>query len=348
MQTNSTMLKMSRLLISKITRNTSESVLISFDIPESEKEKFRFQAGQYLTLEAEIDGNPVRRSYSICCAVDEGLQVGVKAVPNGVFSNYANQSLNVNDQLLVAPPEGRFLYETDYKPKNIAAFAAGSGITPIMSILKSALSDHPANRFHLVYGNKSKKDTMFYSELKELEKTYEGRLEIQWVFNRENVAGSLFGRIDAGVVKNALTKIDDAAMFYLCGPENMIQGVSETLTSSGIEQDRVMFELFTSKAAVQEVKGQGQTLEIIYDDASQKIENIDGKSVLDAALHNKMDVPYSCQGGVCSSCIARIKSGTATMVSNQILTDQEVEEGLILTCQAHPTSPHLIVDYDDV
>ena len=170
--------------------------------------------------------------------------------------------------------------------------------------------DHPENRFHLVYGNKTPKDTMFYQELKDLEKTFNGRLSIQWVFSRANVEGSLFGRVEASVIKKTLKHLENTAdKFYLCGPESM---------------------------------------EITYDELTHKIENSEGKSVLDAALLNKLDVPYSCQGGVCSSCIARIKSGTAEMATNQILTDEEVEEGLILTCQAHATSSHLAVDYDDV
>ena len=345
------MSEMFSLVISKITRNTPNAVLISFEVPESEKEKFQFEAGQYLTLETKINEKSVRRSYSICSGVDEGLQVGIKEVPQGVFSTYANRSLNEDDRIMVAPPEGRFRYIASTQTQTLAAFAAGSGITPIMSILKTALLDHPDNRFHLVYGNKTPEDTMFYDELKNLEKAFQGRLSIQWVFSRANVEGSLFGRVEPNVVKSALKQIGKTAdKFYLCGPENMIETVSDTLLENGVDKASVLFELFSSSTKAEEIEGKtgGASLEIIYDELTHQIENMEGKSVLDAALQNKLDVPYSCQGGVCSSCVARIKSGTAEMASNQILTDEEVEEGLVLTCQAHATSNHLVVDYDDV
>ena len=339
------------LVISKITRNTPNAVLISFEVPESEKERFRFEAGQYLSLETNINEKAVRRSYSICSAPSEGLQVGIKEVPEGLFSTFANRSLNEDDQMMVAPPDGRFLYVSSGQAQTLAAFAAGSGITPVMSILKTALMDHPENRFHLVYGNKTPKDTMFYQELKDLEKTFNGRLSIQWVFSRANVEGSLFGRVEASVIKRTLKHLENTAdKFYLCGPESMIETASDILLSNGVEKDAVLFELFSAstKTTAIEGKAEGVSLEVTYDELTHKIENSEGKSVLDAALLNKLDVPYSCQGGVCSSCIARIKSGTAEMATNQILTDEEVEEGLILTCQAHATSSHLAVDYDDV
>jgi len=339
------------LVISKITRNTPNAVLISFEVPESEKERFRFEAGQYLTLETKINEKAVRRSYSICSAPSEGLQVGIKEVPEGVFSTFANRDLKTNDRLLVAPPEGRFRYDPKADTTQLAAFAAGSGITPIMSIIKTALTAHSNHQFHLVYGNKTPEDTMFYEALKDLEKEFQGRLTIQWVFSRANVSGSLFGRIETAVVKNALKNMGQSAdKFYLCGPEAMIHSVSDALVDEGVASNNILYELFTASTEVNEIetKKEGASLEIIYDEMSHKIDSIEGKSVLDAALQNKLDIPYSCQGGVCSSCIARIQSGTAEMASNQILTEAEIEEGLILTCQAHATSSHLTVDYDDV
>ena len=339
------------LVISKITRNTPNAVLISFEVPESEKERFRFEAGQYLTLETNINEKAVRRSYSICSAPSEGLQVGIKEVPEGVFSTYANRSLSEEDQMMVAPPDGRFRFVSSDQAQTLVGFAAGSGITPVMSILKTALLDHPDNKFHLVYGNKTPEDSMFFGELKDLEKKFEGRLTIQWVFSRANVEGGLFGRIETGVTKKALKQMGKVAdKFYLCGPESMIETVSETLSTNGVEEETILFELFSASPQTKQIEGkpEGGSLEITYDELTHKIENTEGKSVLDAALQNKLNVPYSCQGGVCSSCIARVKSGTASMVANQILTDEEVEEGLILTCQAQATSGHLAVDYDDV
>lgn len=345
------MAEMLPLLISKITKNTPNAVLINFEIPETEKEKFRFEAGQYLTVVTNINKKPERRSYSICSAPGEEIQIGIKEVAQGVFSTYANRVLKENDTLLVAPPEGRFQFASSQKAQRLVAFAAGSGITPIMSILKTALRDHPQHEVHLVYGNKSPEDTMFYDDLKSLAIASKGRLSIQWVFSRASVEGSLFGRIESNVVKNTLKnfggKVDQ---FFLCGPEKMIEVVSETLKENGVSESSISFELFTSAGAAEALPEQqgASRLEIRYDEQSHYINLREGKSVLDVALQHKLDVPYSCQGGVCSSCIARVKSGSARMVSNQILTDEEVEEGLILTCQAHPTSPDLVVDYDDV
>ena len=338
------------LVISKITKNTTKSVLISFEVPEAEKERFRFEAGQYLTLETKINEKLVRRSYSICSSIDEGLQVGIKEVPEGTFSTYANRSLRKDDLMMVAPPDGRFRYLSSSKAQTLVGFAAGSGITPVMSIIRTALLDHPENTFYLVYGNKTPEDTMFYNELKDLEKAFSGRLSIQWVFSRANVEGSLFGRVEANVINGALKLLEGTVdKFFLCGPEKMIETASDILYSNGVKKESVLFELFTLSTKEIEVKTEGGgSLEITYDELTHKIENTDGKSVLDAALQNQLDVPYSCQGGVCSSCIARIKSGTAVMENNQILTDEEVEEGLILTCQAHATSSRLAVDYDDV
>ena len=345
------MSEMYPLVISKITRNTQNAVLISFKVSEAENEIFRFQAGQYLTLETNINEKSVRRSYSICSGVNEVLQVGIKEVPEGLFSTHANRSLRVEDIIMVAPPEGRFRYIPSPQGQTLAAFAAGSGITPVMSILKTALLDHVDNRFHLVYGNKKPEETMFYSELKDLEKEFKGRLSIQWIFSQANVKGSLFGRINSDIVKNALKYLEkNVNKFFLCGPERMIETVSNNLLDCGIDKTSILFELFSSSVKSEEIKGKTEStsLEIIYDELTHKFENMDGKSVLDTALQNNLEVPYSCQGGVCSSCIARIKSGTAEMAANQILTDEEIEEGLILTCQAHATSSHLVVDYDDV
>ena len=339
------------LMISKITRNTPNAVLISFRVPEEQIEKFEFHAGQYLTLETKINEKSIRRSYSICSSVNEGLQVGIKEVPGGVFSTHANQSMHEHEHIMVAPPQGRFKYVSSARAQSLAGFAAGSGITPIMSILKTALLDHPNNRFHLVYGNRTPESSMFFDELKSLEKEFKGRLSIQWVFSRANVKGSLFGRVDAGVTKNALEQMVEVAnKFYLCGPESMIETLSETLSANGVKEEAILFELFSASNKTEQIKVDTKvtSLEIVYDELTHRVEYTAGKNILDVALENRLDVPYSCRGGVCSSCIARIKSGTVEMITNQILTDEEIEEGLVLTCQAHATSSHLAVDYDDV
>jgi ring-1,2-phenylacetyl-CoA epoxidase subunit PaaE len=343
----------SSLVISNIEKNTVNSVILSFEVPSDKKEKFSFKSGQYLTLETEVGGQKVRRSYSICSMPNETLQVGIKQIPEGVFSSFANNLLQIKDSILVGSPQGRFLYDPNGASEKIVAFAAGSGITPIMSMIKTVLSSHPENEFSLVYGNKTPEDTMFLDELKELEKTHESRFKVIWAFSQSNEENSFFGRIEAPVVKNFLNNYDKPVdHFYLCGPEQMINTVSDTLIEKAVLKENIHFELFTTSekkeiAAVESNSGKA-SLEILYDEESHQFENTKGKSILDVALQNNIDVPYSCQGGVCSSCIARIKEGTVTMDNNQVLTDEEIEEGLILTCQAYISSSLLKVDYDDV
>ena len=340
------------LVISKVERDTPNAVLISFVVPEEIKEKYVFEAGQYLTLETNIGERKVRRSYSICSAPSDGLQVGIKEVPGGVFSTHANRIVKAGETIMVAPPQGRFTFLKSGGEQRLVFFAAGSGITPIISIIKTALNENKDTIIYLVYGNRTPEDTLFYEELKNMEKLFFLRLKIKWIFSRTNIKESLFGRIEADVVNSTLDQLQDydTDKFYLCGPEPMINIVSKTLNEKGISSSKILFELFnTSPKGTKEVSpSTSSTLEIIYDDINYKLVSQEGKSILDTALDNKLDVPYSCQGGVCSSCIARLKSGKAEMQANQILTDDEVKEGLILTCQAHPTSKQVLVDYDDV
>ena len=339
------------LIISKVERDTPNAVLISFVVPREIKERFEFEAGQYLTLETNIGVNKVRRSYSICSAPSDGLQVGIKEVPGGIFSTHANRIVKAGETIMVAPPKGRFTYLKSGEVQRLVFFAAGSGITPIMSIIKTALNDNKYTSIYLVYGNKTPEDTLFYEELKALKKQFSPRLKIKWVFSRANIEKSLFGRIERDIVNNTLNHLEGGTdKFYLCGPEEMIHTVSKTLEEKGISSSKILFELFNKspEVSVEASQSTSATLEIIYDDINYKLDAQEGKSILDTALDNMLDVPYSCQGGVCSSCIARVKSGKAEMHANQILTDEEVKEGLILTCQAHPTSKQVLVDFDDV
>ena len=339
------------LVVGSIEKNTEEAVLVSLDVPEELKTDFEFKAGQYITVESVIGGEKTRRSYSLCAAPYENrLQVGIKKVVNGVFSNYAFSSLKVGQSLKVNTPEGRFIYDPQSSPSAIAAFAAGSGITPIMSILKTHLNADPENQFNLVYGNKSPKQTMFYEELLALQQKFSSQLKIVWVFSQANVEEALFGRIDKAIVQYYQKQFsEDISSFYLCGPEGMIDAVTVALESNGIASDKIFSELFfsTSENSVS-ATSEDVALTVTVDDVSKAISSKQNVTLLDAALNAKLDVPYSCQGGVCSSCIARIKTGKATMQTNQILTDREVEEGLILTCQALPQSDQITVDYDDV
>jgi len=347
-----------KLSVKDIKRETEKAVSISFEIPENLKDTFSFKAGQYITLKRQINGHEIRRDYSLCVSPKSGeLKIAIKEVTDGTFSAYANDTLKVGDVLEVAPPKGRFVFTpNDSKTKNIALFAAGSGITPILSIIKCALEEEIHSKVILVYGNKTTKDTMFLNELLELQHQYKERFSIQFVFSQQDEEDSIFGRIEKStvnyVVKNQHKHIEVDA-FYLCGPEAMIHTVKDVLTGHGIDENRIHFELFkTAKPdEIEEtnVSETGKTkITMIIDDETTSFEMSQKQTILEAALDEDLDAPYSCQGGICSSCLGRIIEGEATMRQNNILTESEVAEGLILTCQAHPTSATITVDYDDV
>lgn len=341
------------LSIKTISRLTSDAVAITFDIPETLKETFQFLPGQYVTLKTILNGTEVRRAYSICSTPQSGvLKVAVKAVTDGTFSVYANTQLKEGDQLEVHPPEGKFVLNPS-SPKHYAAFAAGSGITPIMSMIKTVLETTTDSKFVLVYGNKRKEDAIFREELLALRESYNGRFSIEWIYSQSREDNAHFGRISKPtvnfVVKNKYADWNFDS-YYLCGPEPMIKEVSKVLQENETPENQILFELFTSsdEGEVSEaLDGQSQ-VQIIVDDETFDITMPQDTLILDAALDADIDAPHSCQGGICSSCIARVTEGSATMRKNQILTDREVAEGLILTCQAHPTSSKIVVDYDDV
>lgn len=347
-----------KLVIKNIERLTDKSISISFNVPENLKKTFAFKAGQYITLKTIIDGAEVRRDYSLCESPKSGeLKVAIKEVTDGTFSAYANTKLQAGNTIDVASPKGRFIFEpNDSKTKNIALFAAGSGITPVLSIIKCALEEEVYSKVILVYGNKSTTETMFLNELLELQHTFKDRFSIQFVFSQQDEDDSIFGRIEKStvnyVMKNKHKHIEVDA-YYLCGPEAMIHTVKDVLTEHGIDKDRIHFELFKA-SKVDEVEELGNVssgktkITVTVDDETTTFEMSQKQTILEAALDEDLDAPYSCQGGICSSCLARIKEGEATMRQNNILTESEVAEGLILTCQAHPTTPEIVVDYDDV
>tara|TARA_R110002074_G_scaffold178220_2_gene341747 strand:+ start:1473 stop:2522 length:1050 start_codon:yes stop_codon:yes gene_type:complete len=343
------------LTVKHIKKLTPTSVAVTFAIPKDLAQTFAFTAGQYITIKKEIKGKELRRAYSISSSPEkDGITIGIKKVDNGGFSNYANSKLKVGDTLEVMEPEGRFIFKPSKEVQKIAAFVAGSGITPIMSIVKSALDSNPKNQFVLVYGNKSYEETMFYTDLVKLELEYANRFFIYFTNSQTREDKALFGRIDTSTVNYALKnkhKNVDFSAYYLCGPEAMINTVQDTLLDNGVDKDKILYELFTSTEIKEElpIQAEGSTaITVVLDDEEFQF-TMDKKSlVLDAVLKQNIDAPYSCQGGVCSSCIAKVTEGKAEMVMNQILTDKEIADGFILTCQAHPTTPTLKVDYDDV
>jgi ring-1,2-phenylacetyl-CoA epoxidase subunit PaaE len=343
-----------KLLIKDVRRETEQSVSLAFQIPAELQAAYTFVAGQYVTLKLTLDGQEIRRAYSICASPKSGeLRIAVKAVKFGLFSSFANKNLRPGDVLEVSVPEGKFTFEPQAdRQRNYAGFAAGSGITPVLSILKSVLESEPKSTFVLVYGNKSVAETIFHHELHELQQQYVGRFFVHYVFSQTQES-ELFGRIDKSIVNfviNNKHKEKEFDKFYLCGPEEMITTVSKTLKEHNIPEKAIKFELFTSSTQSGAAPtGEGHTaITLQVDGEETAFEMSQKQTILEAALKQGIDAPYSCQGGICSSCLARVTSGAATMKKNAILTDSEIAEGLILTCQAHPTTSEIYVDFDDV
>ena len=343
-----------KVFIKEIKQETANAVSVVFDIPENLKAQFQFTAGQYVTLQKEINGEQIRRAYSICSTPKSGeIRVAIKTVENGIFSGYATSQLKVGDEIEITIPEGRFLLKPQAN-KNYIGFTAGSGITPILSMVKSVLENEPTATFTLVYGNKSVADTIFYDELNALKETYSHQLKLHYIFSREEVKNQLRGRIDKNVtnyfVKNMYKETTFNASF-LCGPEEMIHAVSATLQENYFSKENIYFELFTvsiDEDAVSEIKEGNSEITVLLDDEETTFTMTQTDDILAASLRNDLDPPYSCQGGVCSSCLAKVTEGKAVMTKNSILTASEVDEGLILTCQAHPTTQKITIDFDDV
>lgn len=352
------MSKFHTLNIKSINKVTEQSVAISFEIPKNLKSTYSFNAGQYVTLKTTINGEDIRRDYSICSSKNSGeVTVAVKSVEGGTFSVYANSELKAGDAIDVSAPNGRFVFEANKdKTRTVAAFAAGSGITPVLSIAKTLLEEEPFSNFILVYGNKSSNDTMFFKELVEMQAQYGNRFHAHFIYSQAKEEEALFGRIEKStvnlIVKNKYRGVT-IEKFYLCGPEQMIHTVKAVLIENGVKEKAILFELFTAPVETEsdsnsEVLSGNSKIKVFVDDEEFEFEMSKEVSILEAALKQNIDAPYSCQGGICSSCIAKLTEGEAKMRQNNILTDSEVAEGLILTCQAHPTSDTLVVDYDDV
>lgn len=344
------------LKIKSILRQTDKAVSITFEVPTPLKTDFEFTAGQYITLKTMIDAKEVRRDYSLSSSPQsESLTVTVKEIENGVFSSYANTQLKVGDTLEVGTPNGRFVYDPKTDSENtIVAFAAGSGITPIMSIARTVLETESNNSFVLVYGNKSPKETIFYDAILELKTLHPNRFKVQFIYSETDEEDAMFGRIDRGnvqyILKNNI-EINNTQKFYLCGPEGMINTVNTILTEKGVDASKILFELFTAsevKSTSTSANEGDSNITILVDEEETTLVMSQKQTILEAALANDLDVPYSCQGGVCSSCICRVTEGTAAMRQNNILTDNEVAEGLVLSCQAEPTSTSIKVDFDDI
>lgn len=345
-----------QLRVQEIRRETVDSVSVVFEIPDQLKDEFSFLPGQYITLQAELSGSTLRRAYSICSSPKSGeLRVAIKEVEKGRFSQYANHQLKVGDVLDVAGPEGRFVLDPSTATDNhYLAVAAGSGITPVISMIKAVMEQEDGSQFALVYGSKSKDKTIFRAELEDLVKSNGDRLKVHYVYSQIVSDKALFGRINKVLITNLLKNEYagiDFKNYFICGPEEMIEEVKGEFLKRNVSEDKIKFELFSSSSYKKEVKKSldGNTkITVILDDEETSFDMRQDELILDAALAKGLDAPYSCQGGVCSSCLAKVIEGEAVMEKNSILDEDELAEGLILTCQAHPTTQNLKIDYDDV
>lgn len=350
------------LKVKNIRRETPECVSVSLEVPEHLAADFAFQQGQYLTFKKELEGSEARRSYSICSSpLDGELRVAVKQVEDGVFSSFVNKELKVGDVLETMTPQGLFTTPLDGANKHqYLAFAAGSGITPILSIIKTVLQKEPDSTFCLVYGNKSRGSIIFKAELEALKNRYMERLSVYHILSREQAdAELLHGRIDAQKMKYFLDKIVQPGQIsevFLCGPEEMILSGKDVLLAAGIPESKVHYELFFSATAVQKQKARKEAntandtmseVTVRLDGSATRMSlGYNGESILDAALRNGADLPFACKGGVCATCRCKLESGEVEMDVNYSLEKDELDNGFILACQAHPRSEQVTVNFD--
>jgi ring-1,2-phenylacetyl-CoA epoxidase subunit PaaE len=355
------MSKFHRLPVANVERETRDAVAITFAVPEALAEPFRFAAGQHLTLRTDIGGEDVRRSYSICSGVQDGtLRIAVKRNPGGVFSGWANESLKAGDTLDVMPPMGHF--NVPLAPdnrKHYAGFAAGSGITPLLSIVKTTLAIEPMSEFTLFYGNRASGTVMFKEELAALKDTYLTRFNLVHVLSREaQDIDLLHGRIDRAKADALLTHwvdLDRVDAVFVCGPDGMMQAVAEALRARGYPDAKIRIERFATSVPRHEHKPgkapePGHTeceVTVVLDGVTRSYTLEKGKeSILEAGLKAGIELPYSCKSGVCSTCRAKLTAGEVDMDVNFALEDYEVARGFVLTCQSHPVTDRVAVDYD--
>ena len=355
------MSKFYRLTVAKVKHETRDAIAVTFAVPDDLKAAFAYRQGQHLTLRAMIDGEDVRRSYSICSAVqDDLLRVAIKRTPGGLFSTWANETLQPGATLEVMPPMGHFNVPLDASSeRHYLAFAAGSGITPILSIVKTTLLAEPNSRFTLVYGNRASSSVIFRDELTDLKDVYMERLKLVYVMSREQQDIELFnGRITQDKCQQFLRhwiRIEDVDVAFICGPEDMMHGVSAALQEAGLPKERIRIELFAAsipkhqhKPRAQGIEARNETEVTVIMDGNHTSFTMDKEkeSVLDAGLRAGLDMRYSCKGGVCSTCRCKVIEGTVDMDVNYALEDYEVARGFVLSCQSFPITDKVVIDFD--
>ena len=351
--------KFHSLKVAEVRRETADAISLRFEVPAELADDYRFVQGQHLTLKASVGGEELRRSYSICAGVDDGeLRVAIKKIGGGVFSSWANESLKAGDAIEVMTPEGRFHTELDpANARHYVAFAAGSGITPVMSLIKTTLKTEPNSRFTLIYGNRRQNSVIFSEALEDLKDRYMTRFTLYHVFSREEQEVPLFnGRLDrarVGAFVDTLVPADTIDAAFICGPGAMIDEVEAGLLASGVAAERIHLERFgvpdSGPAHHVEAGDAPQArVTVIVDGLRREMDfRAEDPSILDVALAAGLDLPFSCKGGVCCTCRARVLEGKVRMDKNFSLEQPDVDDGFVLTCQAHPLTERVVISFDD-
>ncbi|MEZ5034647.1 MAG: 1,2-phenylacetyl-CoA epoxidase subunit PaaE [Chitinophagaceae bacterium] len=355
------------LTVRSIQKATEDCVVVTFDIPENLQKEFAFRQGQSLTMRTTLNNEEVRRTYSLCSSpLDHEWKVAIKKVDGGLFSSFANGQLTAGDALEVMQPVGKFYVDLDpTHQKNYLALAAGSGITPVLSIIKTTLLTEPKSNFTLIYGNRSRSSIIFFEELEGLKNQFLDRFQLVHLLSRERTEIDLNnGKINAAKLDELATLINYNSVdeFFICGPEEMIFSIQDYFTGKGIDKKKIHFELFTTpgqptysgkeklspQKLQEENSGPQANITIQLDGRSFSFnQSLQSKrSILDAAMQEGADLPFACKGGVCCTCKAKLLEGKVDMDVHWGLEDDEVQQGYILTCQSHPTSEKLVIDFD--
>ncbi len=348
-----------KVRIKEVRKETDDCVSISFDIPENLQQDFDYLPGQHITIRTDINNEKVRRSYSLCSSpLHNEWRIAVKKIEGGIFSAFANHQIKPGDTVELLPPLGNFTLQHTDVPKTYTCFAAGSGITPILSIIKTGLVKQPQSRFLLIYGNRTIQSIIFKEEIEALKNKYMDRFERIYILSREQTEAPVNeGRINAAKCEQVFKYITPltADAFFLCGPEEMIFSVRNWLLSKDVDRRNIHFELFntstinTSQKTNQPIQTNAAASHITVklDGRSFQFDlSFNSSSILDAALKTGADLPYACKGGVCTTCKAKLLQGKVEMDVNYGLEPEEVEQGFILTCQSHPLTENVVVDFD--
>jgi ring-1,2-phenylacetyl-CoA epoxidase subunit PaaE len=352
------------LIIERLERETADSMRVAVTVPEALRQEFSFLPGQHLPVQAVVDGKRCRRTYSICSMPGQWpLEIGVRVQPGGVFSGYVGGKLAVGDRLEAMPPFGRFHADPDPAAAGTyLAFAAGSGITPVLSILRATLEHEPESRVVLFYGNRRQRTTMFIDDLYALKNRFCERLQLYFIFSREEQEFPIFsGRLDAGKVRQLCASFCgglDADAAFICGPDTMIDSVKGVLVEQGLEPSAIHTERYgapvkhkSPQVPARSGKAAGHLADVtvIMDGHRKTFEmTADDPNIVDAAAEHGIELPYSCKGGVCATCRSLLREGKVRMETNYALEDWEIEKGFVLACQSRPLTPEVVLDYDEI